>query len=259
MQADLKMEVVDTCPVCGGTELAPVFTKAHMGVTLYFSQCRSCQTVFLNPRMTNAQTEVYYAEVYRQATTPTQESREFDRKVQQARAFIQLHFYEEQTKQFPAAVHSHLEIGSSAGFLLKAIHSQLKVDVSVGVEPNDLYQDEAPANEFRVFKKLSQVPKQPFDLISMSHSLEHVNQPLGLLHNLIDNYSNEHTRFLVEVPDLEHNAHDALLFHHPVAYDINTLRGLFVRVGCDLRAAGYHGLGSPFKFYLLALFERGLL
>lgn len=251
MKVNLDFEPVTNCPVCNQSDSRPVFTKRHMDIQLIFHQCANCGVFFLNPRMTDECTTRYYAHIYREATAGSPEARELDRIVQKSRASIQAKLVVENAQFIGTKPGRHLEIGSSAGFLLEAIGAEY----SIGIEPNELYQDLEPAKNYTIHKTIGSVKPQIFDLISMSHSLEHINHPTDYLKGMIHNYTVPGSYIMVEVPDVQHNSHDALLLHHPVAYDHKTLTDLFTRVGCKAVAVGYHGLGSPFALYLIALFK----
>lgn len=249
MDNHLELEPVQACPVCESTTFVPAVSVVHLNTRIFFSLCQNCGAVFLNPRMTDAATTIYYQAYYREITAPNEAAQERDRKVQQTRAKIQRLFLDNEfTRLHLPPIISHLEIGSSAGYLLEAIGAAY----TYGLEPNDLYQDQEPAKTYQRFSYYDLIPAMPMDLVSLSHSLEHLNHPLHMLRGLVEKHSKP--KFLIEVPDCEYNSHDALLLHHPVAYDANVLRKLFQAIGYEPLAIANHGLGSPFKLYLLALF-----
>ncbi|MGH3336878.1 MAG: hypothetical protein ACRDOZ_13740, partial [Nocardioides sp.] len=48
------------CPVCGDTETRRPLRKKFRGHTLHFGTCTSCETLYMNPRMTRESLRTVY-------------------------------------------------------------------------------------------------------------------------------------------------------------------------------------------------------
>jgi hypothetical protein len=247
-QVELTVETLAACPVCGSGKFTTA-PKQGLSSLLEYSRCKKCHTLFLNPRMTDEQTALYYSGMYRDllgggedGTKPT------DLALQQKRARYQVIISREHIK----GAESHLEIGCSAGYLLDAVGL---LD-SIGVEPDTRFHKLTPARKFALAADIRQVPARTFDLISLSHVLEHINHPTDYLRYLIEHHAHERTRFLIEVPNAEATI-EAYLIHHPIAYTIQTLMGQFAEVGYRAVDVWAHGLGAHVPKFLLGVFEKG--
>jgi hypothetical protein len=248
----LTLEYLDACPICQGDDIPQIYRAPWGGNWVTYSQCKTCGQIFLNPRMTDEQTEAFYKGPYRDAVDTADKVDGIspaNLKTQEERAKLQVeilgkHFYGCQT---------NLEIGCSAGYLMNELS---KIDIlSEGVEPDERYHQLSPARHFPFRSEISKVGAYHFDLITMSHSLEHLNHPLEYMRNLIDNYAHANTKIMVEVPNVDQ--YPAFGLPHPFAYNLRTLVLLFDRLNFNCAAAYYHGMNGPdLQKYLLAMFER---
>ena len=221
-----NMEFIEVCPACHGVDIpiTVVVYEADAPV-LFCSVCEDCGQNFLNPRFTDEYTKTYYQGLYRNVGAGGLSSGEM--RLQ----FLRAHLQKDVIKETVPAGTSALEIGSSLGCMLNELE-KLDYTCLVGVEPDERYHKYFPANKFTCYTDISEVPKQPFDLIVMSHSLEHLNQPLDFMRSVIENYTHPDTHFFIEVPNI---AYEEPLYmpHHPINFDQKTLNGLFERLGCE--------------------------
>ena len=222
-----NMEFIEVCPACHGVDIpiTVVVYEADAPV-LFCSVCEDCGQNFLNPRFTDEYTKTYYQGLYRNVGAGGLSSGEM--RLQ----FLRAHLQKDVIKETVPAGTSALEIGSSLGCMLNELE-KLDYTCLVGVEPDERYHKYFPANKFTCYTDISEVPKQPFDLIVMSHSLEHLNQPLDFMRSVIENYTHPDTHFFIEVPNI---AYEEPLYmpHHPINFDQKTLNGLFERLGCQV-------------------------
>ena len=246
------MTFVDTCPCCGSDDIpiSQVITiddKPH----LYCSICADCGVNFLNPRMTEERTSEYYQGEYRDKIgmvfNKTDLARQRDRALLHGAVL----------KRFGVTGKSVLEVGSSIGYLLHVLHASGFTDCK-GIEPDERYRAAEPACNYPMFDDISDVPPQAFDLVVMSHSLEHINTPLDYLRNLIDRYTHNETYFLIEVPNIDINPN--YWIHHPINFNEHSLNGLFERLGCEHIGNFTHGLNiiDP-RSYLVGVYQNVLL
>ena len=240
------LETLDHCPICHGDQLAPVTNGNAPGST-----CLQCGQVFLNPRMDDATAQAYYMGEYRDRVNQNNIYDARDAQRQRDRAHNQLHACWE----YIDTARTALEIGCSLGYLMDLISVQFDTEC-VGVEPDTRYHEADPARKLKLYRQVWDIPRLQFDLVMMSHSLEHMQHPLEFIHAMRDMYMGEGSRFLIEVPNFgltPGTLHD----HHPYAFTEKTLNGLFERIGYKPLMMVRHGLNfSPLPFYLLAVYGR---
>jgi cyclopropane fatty-acyl-phospholipid synthase-like methyltransferase len=240
----IALETLTTCPICGSPQIA------RKRIRVSYAICQDCGQVFVNPRMTDAATVEYYRGAYRDEVTPNEREIAVDAVRQESRARMQIALLGEWLKE----AHTCLEIGCGRGYLVNALHECYGMDC-VGVEPDQRSREREPARGLVVYADIRDVPPRAFDLITMSHSLEHMNHPVEYLRRIIDNYTGEHTRIMVEVPNLD-VVQNTLSLHHPFGFTDHTLKGVMHRVGYRPLHLTTHGLGSARALYLLGIFGR---
>jgi hypothetical protein len=156
--------------------------------------------------------------------------------------------------EYFAGCKTSLEIGCSLGTLMHAL-AGIGVE-PVGIEPDERYHVAEPARNYKVYTDISLVEPRPFDLICMSHSLEHLNHPLDYIRMLDFNYAHENTRYMIEVPNGERNIVERP--HHPFGFTKFALDWLMAQVGrVPINKRFYHGLAGNFPTtYLLMIYGR---
>jgi len=166
------MKNVTECPLCSSTKRSPFETIEEADQLVSFLICHRCGLVYQSPRMDEAELEQFYEREYRIQRQETEEPIEKDLLMQDARARAVLRMVQPHL----SAVTRHLDIGSSSGALLQRFHEQYEC-VSVGVEPGDSYRHYSKAQGLRIYPSLDTLAyanELPFDLISMLHVIEHV-------------------------------------------------------------------------------------
>ena len=86
-----------------------------------------------------------------------------------------------------------------------------------------------------------QMVKKEFDLVTMSHVLEHLPDPCQYLQHLREEVLSADGCLLLEVPNLY--AHDSFEIAHLSSFSLHTLRQLVRKAGFELIA--YHKHGFP--------------
>lgn len=235
------------CPFCEGTDLTH---KMHNKVMA--STCAACGLVFLNPRMDDEQLAKFYSTgEYRDRLTPYETGiNAFDLTRQQLRARWQWKY----TKDTIMNAHTCLEIGCSAGYFMEGLRVHEDIDC-VGIEADERYHAIDPACNFPLYQDISQLEPRPFDLVVMSHVLEHFNHPVEFLQMLRSKYMHDKSMILIEVPNYP---------PFPSTMNINHAYGFTEKtLGDCLRLAGFgkrlcfakHGLGMEQEFYLLGVWH----
>lgn len=258
---DIEWSDVKECPLCGGTDrrLRQRVTQqlADKEVTIHFFACK-CGMVFMDPRPSDDFIKYYYSSgAYRELTTGTDETRRSNLGLEIMRAHHQADWLGWMLKD--RKVQRHLDIGSSTGALLQVLSFRLGCE-SIGVEADPSYRKFATGKSLKVVESIDQA-KPPFDLITLSHVLEHQPDPVAFLRDISLAATEPPCgpyvpHVMVEVPSV-FGPH-ALRFHHPVAFSEHTLIETAAKAGLVL-AAGVlrHGMpnGIP-DLNLLALFVR---
>lgn len=247
----LKFEELDRCPTCDSRNINTTYRSVYREFGyIYQSFCSDCHLIFLNPRMTDEQTKEYYAGMYRDTVQINENGiSQVDLDAQQKRSRLQVNII----KNHIEGCKTNLEIGSSAGYLLNELHNA-GLSECVGIEPDIRYHELEPAKHYRQYKDISEVEPRIFDLITMSHSLEHFNHPLRYIKDLIANYAHTGTMFMIEVPNTEY--YQCFGIAHPMNFTPETLNHLFDLAGCDTIRNFTHGLEGPLIYrYLMGLYQ----
>ncbi len=152
-------------------------------------------------------------------------------------------------------VHRALEIGSSTGAMMAALKDIYGDDTNVfGVEPNDAYRNFAietfkkiPDDKAgKLYSSLAKVPKSPkFDLVIMSHVLEHIADPrkaLKQMHNLL----RKDGMMLLEVPNFFGGPSDPMMFPHIHVFYRETIIAMLEEENFQVLTFETMGSISPF-------------
>jgi len=98
-------------------------------------------------------------------------------------------------------VNSILELGSSSGFLLKALEKEFpNIDI-YGIEPSEKHQDYAKKIGLKVYSNMEELGEKKFDLILSYFVLEHILEPQKWLFELKQK-ANNNAYFVAIVPNL---------------------------------------------------------
>jgi len=264
------MEKLNTCILCGAHEYNIVFTYKDYGVTVV--KCKSCGLIFQNPQ--HISTEIYDDEKY------------FRREILMRDAYLRFFTYRlayiNQHKPPPGRV---LDIGCGLGYFLTAARESGWEPY--GVEVSGYAADYANGllGEKRVLHGTfedADYPDNFFDVVHMSHCLEHFPRP-DLVLRKVKRILKEDGILVVEVPNeenmrLRHLVADILRGHrHKPSYEEaiqhlyyftkRSLQRLIENTGFRIRFIRIEGLGSPgrldirvrrknWKIRLLTLFVK---
>lgn len=231
------MAVVDRCPLCGGEKLRRFERSSANEVDIDYLICASCSLVFQSPRMDDESLHEYYVAQYRRTMQGVEGPSEKDVHVQLARARHLVRMMEGVVSK----VGRHLDIGSSSGALI-AVFRERYGCAGVGIEPGAAYRAFTKAKGMAVYpslEALSSAEADRFDLISMSHVLEHIPDPVGYLVRLRRDYLLPDGYLLIEVPNLYRHA--SLEPTHLIAFSTQTLRETLSEAGFETIRTRVHG------------------
>jgi SAM-dependent methyltransferase len=230
-------EDVLSCPLCGGKDNRLFDRCKFHGREVVNRICLKCGLVFQSPRMTEKEAQVFYATEYRllQEGSIDPTPRNIGAQARRARALVDF------TRSDHPSVIRHLDIGSSMGILLQHFKDQYHCQ-AVGVEPGEAHRSRAASEGLKVYPSLDELEKAreaSFDLVSMSHVLEHLPDPVSYLIHLRESILTPHGLLLLEVPNLF--AHDSFEVAHLFAFSPHTFQEVLRRSGFVVVKFEQHG------------------
>jgi hypothetical protein len=246
------MKFVDRCCICKSRNHRLFEQAMDDGAALRYMICENCGTIFQSPRMSSEELNAFYTKGYRTHAQETEEPTNKDLIMQRERARHTLSLLTPTVKN----VERHLDIGSSSGAFLQAIQAAYH-NVSVGIEPGDIYRSFSKRQGLTIYSSLSEMAKDtaPFDLVSMMHVLEHLPDPLHYLRTLRDEYTIPQGYLLIEVPNLFE--HQAFELGHLFAFTPSTLQEAVRQAGFDVLWTTTHGsFRSPILKLFITLLAR---
>lgn len=228
-----------TCLLCG-SDHHHLFAKAEsFGYPLVYDQCENCGLVFQSQAESRAADPEFYTTTYRRIYQAHEEPTAKDLWVQSQRA---QHLIESLESLGVREINTMLDIGASAGVLLQAFHRAFACRMT-GVEPGDAYRAFAERKGITMFpsvEALIAAGPARFDLVSLSHVLEHLPDPVGMLRQIRAELLSEDGLLLLEVPNFY--AHDSYELAHLACYTPHTLREALRQAGYDLVHFERHGV-----------------
>jgi len=247
------------CNLCGNETAERIGSTDRDGEPLRTVLCQTCGLVWTDPRPDSNQTRKFYAEEYRLQYKSTYVPKRKHVYRETLRAIARYQAIEPQMK--PGI--QMLDVGSGGGFFPYVARQQgIKAQ---GIEPNEGFAkyagetfDVPTTNAFFQDVELSE---ESFDLITLNHVLEHVEDPcatLGQLHTWLkyDGY------LVVEVPNIEATYHSPQnRFHVGHLYNFNpvNLEYLGVKAGLAVHASklvtGEDHIHVTFKKQTLRVFQ----
>jgi SAM-dependent methyltransferase len=233
----LNDEKPKACPLCGGTESRLFDRRDFRGQPVINWLCNRCGCVYQYPHLSGNALNDFYEQEYRQLYQGSAGPSPKDLAVQAERAFALRDFVQRHKARFSR----HLDIGSSAGILLKQFQESFGSQ-GVGIEPGDAYRHYSRESEIPTYASLEELDLKDeacFDLISLAHVLEHLPDPIGYLQTLRRKYLTENGWLLIEVPNLY--AHDCFEVAHVVSFSEHTLHQTLQRAGFTVKALEKHG------------------
>jgi 2-polyprenyl-3-methyl-5-hydroxy-6-metoxy-1,4-benzoquinol methylase len=241
----LQFERQEACPVCDHAEPTRRYnTLTVFGIQLEYAHCDNCGILWQTSRLADAYMGEYYRDVYRQITAPTEAQRAQTAKVGKLRASIQVGWL----AQFLLGTDTALDYGCSGGWLLDALADYGLTVCGVEMDAGDMSK---PAREkYPVYDTIEDAPGQ-YDLITMSHVVEHFNHPLESLKPIIAKLKPGGMLF-VDVPNYRGLPGFGTGLHHPVCYDAASLARMLGSLGMEVTEhMCYDWDNTPMDKYLM--------
>lgn len=256
LRSALEWVDVRACPLCGSpTEDHEHFESWREELELQYRICRRCGLVFQSPRPSRSSLDTYYRELYHRHRAPGAEDVARNRWVQRRRAEHLIRVLIENGITAQRA----LDIGSSRGSLLGAMRDAWGSEV-YGVEPGEEHRAWANDHGIRTAASLDELDSElrgRFDLVSLSHVLEHMPDPVHALADIRRKWLSSDGHIVVEVPNLFW--HPAFELAHTTSFSLSTLLKAMARAGFELSASRIHG--KPYSrllpLFVLAIGQPG--
>jgi 2-polyprenyl-3-methyl-5-hydroxy-6-metoxy-1,4-benzoquinol methylase len=227
------------CLLCGSDQQKIFAGVESFGFPLVYYQCNNCGLIFQSPEESQASNPEFYRKTYRKIYQTQEEPTKKDLWIQQKRAE---HFIKILQSQLDNSPKRTLGIGASAGVLLKQIHQVFDSDV-IGVEPGEAYRDYAEATGIEMRESMDALmASKPgrFDLVCMSHVLEHLKHPVKFLGQIKSTLLKDEGHLLLEVPNFY--AHDSYELAHLACYTPHTLGEVLKQSGFNIVYSKNNGI-----------------
>jgi 2-polyprenyl-3-methyl-5-hydroxy-6-metoxy-1,4-benzoquinol methylase len=246
---EVEWEELRECPCCGhSTPFLPLWEYVLKDKKIIFQTCPQCGVGLLNPRMSDRFTERFYKEFYAKYHHKWNDK---EKELQQFRANVFSLLLKDTGRN------KHLDIGSSAGFIVDTLHDRLGCE-GTGIEPDEWYRLYAKEHHHgRYVESLDELDSEKFDLITMCHVLEHMNYPLEYLQEISERFLSDDGMLVIEVPNSDAYVASFLL-HHPIAFEEKSIKYLLRKIGFTNISIIKHNGNTPYptKLYLMAIAWR---
>lgn len=224
------MITLKSCPVCDSDRIAEFRVvpgekivvevlhgiKINALIVTRYCLCQDCRLIFQNPRLSDAELDIYYGSgYYRKTMVPPPEGMD---QGEENRARVDAKII----KEHLGKVESHLDVGCGSGYLLDAVGARVRVGVESDV-------DYVKVNGVEVSPGIDQVPARKFDLVSAIHVLEHVPYPLQFLKKMTK-FVKKSGHLVIDVPSQETRG-GPFGFPHLSYFEPEVLKNLCAKAG----------------------------
>lgn len=226
------------CILCGKDDFEHFETIVDKMYTIVYEMCTFCGLVMQWPRLSDMESEWYNNNNYRE-TRSTWSIEDYEK----LRAESQLRLLKGEIDP-PGSI---LDYGCSSGALLSRLGGHWSSAVTVGVEPIEKMAAVAKEKRHHIVASPWTLDfRHRFDLITVSHVLEHIPHPTQTLY-ILKNFSKPTTRLFVEVPNLIEDV--ALEKVHLYAFTEDTLVAMLDSTGWETIWLKKHGAPKHEKLH----------
>ena len=206
----IKTEV---CPICKSNRIIRDF----LGGNTRWCACISCKSYFSEYFPTQEEADAYYEREYRANETPDGDyPLQSHRRTHVLRGARQIALVMNVIRAYKTA----LDFGCALGWTVHCLQF-MGLD-AYGVERGEVDRQWSKKHlGLTLYKEIEEVPIQAFDVIVMSHVLEHFINPIERLADFVENHLNPGGRVIIEVPS--HNAPSAWSAFHAVIFNTESL------------------------------------
>jgi len=193
------------CYLCKGENINIIRKRLRYDVKRNVIKCEDCGIVYLEKK--DVSLDEYYKDDYRNIYSPNLGQKLTSQEIFDA--CLPFQSYRQERINKLVSKHSIiLDIGCSAGHFLYSMKDKVKTGIGIEFNRSDseFVQDKLGIKVYSVPIEESDLPKKYFDVITLFHVLEHINNPIIFLNN-IKKYLKDTGYICIEVP----NINDALL------------------------------------------------
>lgn len=257
-------KTINICPNCTKKEFVPFGSRMHFNIRIYYQICNYCGLIVQNPQLTKESSDVfyqnYYRELYNGNRNPTKEEQERQDVRSQNQANCLNNYLKANRKNNPNLI---LDIGSSTGAFLLNIKEYFPNADLYGVEPGEGYREYCSNIGLKIVLDIKEFQEKglKFDVINISHVLEHISEPVEFLKDIKSKYLQKDGIIMVEVPNTL-GGHGAFEIVHPICFTEDTLKDTLLLSGFENIEVNKHSFSkekSKLKeMYLLSISNSNL-
>ncbi len=244
-------ETLQNCPLCKSTSFGWYETALNRGATLHYYICRRCGIIFQSPRMKAEVVEQFYQSKYRAGDIEAEKPAQSVIEQEQNRASHQIDLLTEWLQ----TSHHILDIGASTGQFLKLAAEKFKC-VCAAVEPGDIYRSTLTGMfaAYSSIEELIAAGETRFDLVVMSHVLEHLSEPIKFLQILRQKVLIPEGLLFIEVPNVY--GHSSFEPAHLYAFTERALMMTLKAAGFDIVHIKTHSAPKSFGWKNISVLAK---
>jgi SAM-dependent methyltransferase len=238
------MEILEKCPVCY-SEDHHIYFSVIDEPEKSFHLCNNCGCCFKVERLTDQENIDWYRSGDYRKRTAKVAALEDEMRHQQMRAENIASLVNDRV------ITSHLDIGCSAGALLREVQKAHPGITSVGVDIDPEFTQYAVG--LFILPSIDNVTGL-FDLITIIHTLEHINEPQPFLAKVVQHLSPGGI-LIIEVPNRRAWMVAYAAPEHIIAYEKQSLYYLMNKSGLKVGATLFQGFiqGSPLDLNIIIM------
>ena len=251
---------IENCPICKQTTFIDVESFRVEQIDTKYTACDECGLVFMNPRPSEEEVAAFYSSSYWSERRPLEASIRKQRRFgEHITKFIATNIGAVCQKKL-VDLSSVLEVGASFGATLDTVKNRILEEggnpKTFAIEPSIEARTAGKSNYDSItvigsrLEELKNVNDMRFDLIILSHVLEHLSDPVEALKILGSVLSPDGILF-VEVPN--YYGHPSLEYVHNYCFTEMSLRNCIHAAELDCSCLKVNGHHEDFPFYLAAI------
>lgn len=226
-----KTKKMNSCPLCGAVDFEKYFQKKEYGVVIDLVLCTSCNFVFQKEQLDESSLMRFYDSEYRRIKSSPVTEKHFEKRKRRGSEILEFLI---KNNVFCSRM-DVLEIGSAQGGIL-SVFKDVGNDV-YGIEWDKACTSFANNKSITTYPEMSAIEEKKFDLIILSHLLEHISDPFKFLNDL-KKYMHKDSLLFILAPglqsnDINRNAQVGHLWY----FDNNSLNNLLEKSAFELVSA----------------------
>jgi predicted TPR repeat methyltransferase len=247
------------CPICRGTDFKALVSNDRYAMGIRTVGCTGCGFVLTNPQPKSAALKRFYEEHYRET---------YQKVDVPDLQYIQAYKKDVRCKETVDFLAHHgalrgesrvLDVGASEGALLKQISLRFPLAECTAIEPNAPFREFARQYaECSAYADLGEVQGERFDLVTLNHVLEHV-QDLGSVLLDIASRMSPQSHLYIDVPSVcEYRTVEDFHVGHLYHFGPTSLRRLLTAHGFQvLVLESHHPVMHPPSLRALCVYTGG--